>query len=439
MVEELARAQFAVVALTHASILSLSLGGAVLLAVLQTVAHRRDDVRLSGLVRWWAGLYVVNYVMGIGAGMLLELQFGLGFSGLVDRAGNVVGAVFAVETLTTFVVESTVLAAWTFGFGILPRRVHTALIWVVAGTALLSVFWALMANGFLQRPQGYALRSGQVVLTDPWAVLAGPELWVALGHVGGAAVAVAGFAVAGVSAWWLRRGPSATFEASARVGLLAGGAGTVVALVLGFASFSYLDEVQPAKRAALLARGSDRALLADLLQRYGPGTWTPPAWIVVPFVVMVVAGLSLLVVAVLALSAGEDDLEDPGAPTDAPGVTEPGATALSPAVLTTLVRVAPLPLLAVACGWLVREVGRQPWVVTGVLSTADAVTQRSTVEAATYLAVVAATCLALLALDLRLLTALAVRPPTVGLDPPSSHDPPPPGATLRDARAPAVP
>lgn len=428
MVEDLARVQFAAVAITHALVLSLSLGAAVVLAVLQTVAVRRDDARLLGLVRWWGGLYVVNYVVGIGAGMLLELQFGLGWSGLVDRAGDVVGAVFAVETLTTFVVESTVLAAWVFGFGILPRRLHTALIWAVAATALLSVFWALLANGFLQRPEGYAVRGERLVLVDPWAALGGPELWVALGHVAGAAVATAGFAMAGVSAWWLRRAGSRSFTASARTGLLAAAAGTAVALVLGFASLSYLDEVQPAKLAALLGRGGDPALAADLVASYGPGTWTPPGWLVVPAAVMVLVGVGLLGIAVVALSGGDDDLEGPRpAPED--GSSPPVFT---PGMLSLLVQAAPLPLVAVVSGWLVREVGRQPWVVTGLITTSEAVGDRSVTSAAVLLGVVVVACLALLALDLRLLATVAGRAPLHDLDGPL---PPPRDATLGDAVA----
>ena len=200
-----ARIQFAAAAVTHGLFASTTIGLIVIIALAQTVGVWRGDARLLALARAWAAPYVAVYALGIVAGMLLETQFGLNWSGLIDRAGNVVGAPFTIETLSTFVAESTLLALWTFGWDVLRPKWHLAIVWGIVLTALLSVFWSLAANGFLQHPRGYRVVDGTLVLTDFAALLRAPSLWIALLHIVGASLAVGAALVAGVGAARLRR------------------------------------------------------------------------------------------------------------------------------------------------------------------------------------------------------------------------------------------
>ena len=112
------------------------------------------------LTRFWGQLYVINYVLGIATGIVMEFQFGLNWSGLSRYVGNVFGAPLAIETLVAFFLESTFLGMWIFGWHRLPRGVHLALLWGVALTAYASAFWIMVANAWLQHPVGYEVRDG---------------------------------------------------------------------------------------------------------------------------------------------------------------------------------------------------------------------------------------------------------------------------------------
>ena len=382
-VELAARLQFAVAAVTHGVFSATTVGLITVIAVAQTLAHRRDSADLAALAARWVLPYVVVYAFGIVAGMLLELQFGLNWSGLLDRAGNVVGAPLTIETLSTFVVESTLLALWTFGWGVLGPRLHLVAVWGLAATAMLSEFWALVANSFLQDPRGYAVRSGTIVLSDFGALFTGATLWVSLAHVAGASCVVGGTLVAAVGAGRLRRAaprPEPADVAAVRIGAGVAGIGGVSTVVAGFQSLSYLQRTQPEKAASLAGDSVLRTTVAGALrQRYGAGDWLPPAWLVLPAIAMIVVGSLVVVVAVWSSVSGSEERPLHRSP-----------------VLRLLPAAFAGSLVALVCGWVVREVGRQPWVVHGLVSTADAVSGVGAVRSAATLGVVVVLSLATL-------------------------------------------
>ena len=154
---ELARWQFALTAGGHFLFVSLTLGLATVLAVLQTRATLRggQPVHLR-MVRFWGRLYVINYAVGIVTGLVMEFQFGMAWSGLGTYAGDVFGSSLALETVLAFFVESTFLALWLLGWGRFNKWVHLGVLWVVTLTAYLSAYWVLVTNGFLNRPAGHA-------------------------------------------------------------------------------------------------------------------------------------------------------------------------------------------------------------------------------------------------------------------------------------------
>ncbi|URN12449.1 cytochrome ubiquinol oxidase subunit I [Streptomyces radiopugnans] len=210
---DLARWQFALTAAAHFLFVSLTLGLATVVTAVQTwaVLRRgsggdggRDAAVRARMVRFWGQLYVVNYAVGIATGIAMEFQFGLAWSGLGHYAGDVLGASLAMETIVAFFVESTFLGLWIFGWNRFGPRLHCALLWVVTGTAYLSAYWILVANGFLNHPVGYARTAHGIELADAPAVLANPSTLLAFGHIAGGALLTAAFFVAGVSAYHLQ-------------------------------------------------------------------------------------------------------------------------------------------------------------------------------------------------------------------------------------------
>jgi cytochrome bd ubiquinol oxidase subunit I len=380
----LARLQFATTTGIHFLFVLLTLGLVTQLAFTQTRWAMTGQPVYERMTRYWGQLYVINYAVGIATGLVMEFQFGLNWSGLSRLTGDVFGAPLAMETLIAFFLESTLLGMWIFGWGRLSRGVQLVLIWGVAITAYLSAFWVMVANAFLQHPVGYRIDgSGQARLTDFGALLGNPNLWFALFHVIAAALVVGGFFTAGVSAWHFARRRArpaetpraerrtddsdwAVYRRSIRMGLRHAMIGSILVVGFGFAQFSYIDDTQPTK----LTTGAKAAQAqANMVAHHGPGNYLPPDWVSGALGMMIAAGMLFFVVTIAlhVLLAGDALIRW--------RVFRP--------VLWLLVVAIPIPMVVAITGWLVREGGRQPWAVYGLLKTADAV---SGVSASTMLA-----------------------------------------------------
>jgi cytochrome d ubiquinol oxidase subunit I len=347
----LARVQFALTAGTHFLFVALTLGLATLVALTQTRATVSGSAVHARMVRFWGQLYVVNYAVGIVTGLVMEFQFGLNWSGLSRVSGSVFGAPLALETIIAFFVESTFLGLWIFGWDRLNRWVHLALIWVVTLTAYLSAYFVLVANGWLQRPVGFEMVDGAARLTDAGALLANPTALLAFFHILFGGLLTAGFFMAGVSGFHLLRRTAEVefFRRSMRIGLLTVIVSVMPVVVFGGMQFRY---VQPTKSG-----GHDAAAaVADFTARFGPGEYMSPALARVGEGLMVTMWLLMMLVAAVAL------------------VKFPfGRWLVRGRVFHVLmISAVPLPYVAMISGWVFREVGRQPWMVYGVLKTEDA-------------------------------------------------------------------
>jgi cytochrome d ubiquinol oxidase subunit I len=412
----LARLQFAGTTGIHWLFVILTLGLVPLVAVMHTrAALARDPQARAGwerAARFWGQLYVINYALGIVTGLVMEFQFGLSWSGLSKFAGNVIGAPLALETLIAFFAESTFLGMWIFGWGRLRAGVHAALIWLVTLTAYASAYWILVANGFMQHPVGHEVRDGVAYLTDVGALLTNPSALLALGHIAMAALLTGGLFVAGVSTFHLAGGTSEAvfFRRALRTGTLVAAVAAYPAFAIGGIQYPQIAASQPMKLAFL--GGSEEpdvaGLAADMAARHGPGDYIPPAWVGAAQYVMLYLGYALFAIAVLALLMAHRDrivrsrplagIALVGAPLPL-GEFVGGLLFLEPgpyrwqiytgcvvlvAVLLgyghrlparlgyVLVAVIPLPFAASLAGWLVREVGRQPWIVYDELTVEQA-------------------------------------------------------------------
>ncbi|MFG3419608.1 cytochrome ubiquinol oxidase subunit I [Micromonospora sp. NPDC048063] len=344
----LARLQFATTTSIHFLFVVVTLGLVTLLVGLQTTAVLTGKPVYERLTRFWGQLYVINYVLGIATGIVMEFQFGLNWSGLSRYVGNVFGAPLAIETLVAFFLESTFLGMWIFGWHRLRKGVHLALLWGVALTAYASAFWIMVANSWLQNPVGYEVRDGVAHLTDFTALLTNPSLGMAFGHVVFAALLVGGMLMAAVSAWHLiRRTPDyALFRTSLRIGLVTAALSITMVQGFGFAQFGPVGQVQPTKFGGSPAAD---ALVADWTARFGPGDYTPPvlASVGLGFMILIGFGLGLLWLLL-------------------PLLWRDWAVRLRFPLWIILLAL-PLPFVAVILGWIAREVGRQPWVAYGLL------------------------------------------------------------------------
>lgn len=399
---DLARLEFALLAGIHFLFVLLTLGLGPVVAVLGTRwarAERRGDAARATVMetatRFWGQLYLVNYALGIAAGIVLELQFGLHFPGLLDVAGEVFGAPLAVETMVAFFLESTFLGLWVFGWHLLPRALHATLFWLVVVTGYASAFTVMVANGFLRNPVGYVMSDGVAHVTDPLALVLNPAALLSSFHVLGACLLAGGFVLVGVSASRLRRIPPGAadpaeevWRRSMRAGIWTGLVGGLLAQGFGYAQFTYLDT-------------------DDSLALY-PGV-VGSAWAVM----MEFANLAFLGGLVLAALLVKD-----------------GIFRLPPRFRDGFYRLlavlVPAPFVVGLLGWLSRELGRQPWVLAGELRTADVVSDQAASTVLLSLVVLVGIMGTLAVLDWWVLTRLAARGAqrlTLGA---------PPGEVLRD-------
>ncbi|MGV9775854.1 cytochrome ubiquinol oxidase subunit I [Streptosporangium sp. NPDC003464] len=359
---DLARLQFALTAGSHFLFVALTLGLATLVALMQTRATLTGSAVHRRMARFWGRLYVINYAMGIVTGLVMEFQFGLVWSGLTHFAGNVFGASLAMETLTAFFVESTFLGLWIFGWDRLNRWAHLGVLWVVTLTAYASAYWILVSNGFLQNPVGAEVVDGVLRLTEAAAVLTNPAALTAFGHILCGALVVAGFFVAGVSAHHLRRRTEEQefFRRSLRIGVF-----TALPALMATAAFGGVQfgTAQPMKLAVYRGAAQEVARLqAETAAAHGPGDYAPPAGLVQgsATTMMILFALMLLIAGLSALLA-----------------LFPWAVRRLRIWHVLLTAAVPLPFAAMLAGWVFREVGRQPWVVYGLLTTQDALGELS--------------------------------------------------------------
>ncbi len=398
----LSRLQFAIATYFHFLFVPLTLGLSLLVAIMQTIWYRTGDDDYRRMTRFWGKLFLINFAIGVVTGITLEFQFGTNWSRYSAFVGDIFGSLLAIEATAAFFLESTFIAVWFFGWDRLSKRMHLASIWLVAIAANVSAFWILVANAWMQSPVGYEIRNGRAELTDFFAVIGQKFAILEVAHTLGGAYILAGFFVLGISSWHLlRRQHVAFFTKSFRIAAVWALVFALFEVAQGHMNAEILSSKQPAKLAAMesqwetvsgapmnLIQWPDAAnernavetlavpRMLSLLAHYDPNSEVtglkafppedrPP---VLPtflsFRAMV--GLAFLFIALSGWAVLRRR-----APADG-----------NPLLLKVLVWSIPLPYLANELGWTLSEVGRQPWIVYGVMRTADAVSPLATIQVA---------------------------------------------------------
>jgi cytochrome bd ubiquinol oxidase subunit I len=444
---DLARLQFATTSLYHFLFVPLTLGLAPLVATMQTIWYRGGDEAWLRLARFFGTLMLINFAIGVATGLVQEFQFGMNWSIYSEFVGDVFGAPLAIEGLAAFMLESTFLGLWIFGWDRLSRRVHLATIWLVALGTWLSALFIIVANSWMQRPVGSDVVDGRAELTNVWELLTNRLAIWAYVHVLFVGLTTAAVVIFGVACWHLLRGRNQDlFRRAAKLALIVGVPVSAVNLWWGSHLGIVITDYQPMKIAAteaqwdtcqpcafslfqiggfseddqspsfsiqiprllsFLATGSFDGQVQGLnpLQaqdeaEYGAGEYIPPVrttyW---AMRIMAYAGsLVFFVLAACAFFLWR-------------GTFESKRWLLWAGVLTI-----PLPYVAALAGWVLTEVGRQPWIVWGLLRTADANSPSvSTTTIAFSLAIFAALYGALAIVDFVLMRRYArLDPPEVG-------------------------
>ena len=442
---DLARVQFATTSLYHFLFVPLTLGLGPLVAVMQTQWHRTGDERWLRLTKFFGTLFLINFAIGVATGLVQEFQFGMNWSVYSKYVGNVFGAPLAIEGLAAFFLESTFLGLWIFGWNRLSPRLHLATLWIAVLASWMSAYFILVANSFMQDPVGYKVANGQAELTSVWALLSSDWALYAFGHTIFAGLTAGAAVVFGVCCWHFARGRNVeTFKPAAKLALIV--LVPISAVNLGFGShFGILvTELQPMKISASEAQWDTCQPCAFSLFQVGGFTeddQTPSFSIQIPRMLSFLATGSLngQVEGLNELNQQYQRKYGRGQsylpPVEAiywsmRGMAYSGTLVFLIAALGAFfywrkrlaqvtwflwVAVAGsfLPFVAATFGWLLTELGRQPWIVQGLLRTRDA---NSPAVGTTWLVISLTTFIALylflLVLDIGLMRHYANVDPT---------------------------
>src|ERR1035437_2580154 len=204
---DLARGQFGITTVYHFLFVPLTISLAFIVAGFQTAWFRTGNEKYLKLTRFYGELFLINFAMGVVTGIFQEFQFGMNWSDYSRFVGDIFGAPLAIEGLLAFFLESTFLGLWIFGWDRLPPKLHAACMWLVAVGTLLSAYFILAANSWMQHPVGYRFNpvTGRAEMTDFVAVLTNKVQLVTFPHTMTGAYMVVGAFVMAVGLWHLRK------------------------------------------------------------------------------------------------------------------------------------------------------------------------------------------------------------------------------------------
>jgi cytochrome bd ubiquinol oxidase subunit I len=390
----LSRIQFGFVISFHIIFPAFTLGLAAWLATIEGARLATGNPIYRRVFDFWLKVFALSFGMGVVTGIVMAFQFGTNWGVLAQKTGSIQGPLLGYETFTAFLLESTFFGIMMLGRDRVSPRVYFFACCMVSLGTMFSSFWILANNSWMQVPLGHTIVDGKILPADWWAIITGPVMRVRWPHMLLAAFLTTGMSIAGCGAWWVLRG---IHRAEARV-MLHWGLGLVavmipVQLFFGHLTGEYVLKYQPAKFAAIEARWTneqpaaetliaipdpknERNLFAISVPKLGSmiasGSWTAPEVglesfpredrppVVIPFFgFRLMAGMGLLMLAISWL----------GNLLRVFGRLETTRWFMWGTFLSF-----PTGFIAILTGWYTAEVGRQPWVVYGLLRTKDAIT-----------------------------------------------------------------
>ena len=404
----LSRLQFALTTIYHWLFVPLTLGLGWFVAFMQTRYYQTKDETWHKMSKFWGKLFLINFAIGVVTGIVQEFQFGMNWSEYSRYVGDIFGAPLAVEALLAFFMESTFLGIWIFGENKVPEKVHLAAIWLAAIGSNLSALWILLANGWMQHPVGYVINEAnhRAELVNFFALVGNPKGWIFFWHTISDGLAMAAFLILAVSAYHIIRKQNVDFfKRSFNIAAVTGLIASVLIFLGGHTMGQYMYENQPMKFAAIEAHWETsqpadfsiitigdlsgkrevwswrmpavlsflacnnfdckvtgvNELQAQAEQQYGAGDYIP-LMVVTYWTFRIMMSFGFVMMGLTAFFVWANMRGD---------ITNAKWMKWVPAMLI-------LPYLANASGWILTEMGRQPWIVYGLLKVQDAVSPNLT-------------------------------------------------------------
>jgi cytochrome d ubiquinol oxidase subunit I len=396
---QLSRIQFAVTTLFHMLWPLISIGLALYMVIMEILWLRTKNDLYYRHIRFWSMIFLLTFGIGVASGIPLEMEFGTNWSRFSEASGEIMGNILGFEAAMAFALEAAFLAIFVFGWKRVSRGVHLFSTIMVFFGATLSAFWIMGANSWMQIPAGTELRNGEIVITNYFKAIFNPGLLTSFTHIWAACIETTVFLVAGISAWFiLRKRHADFFMRSFKVALVIAIFVTPTQIFLGDRSARAQFVYQPAKAAAMEANwhtnppgtGASWALIAipnraqqkndfaieipNLLSLLADRTFKgqvtglssiprenqPP--IVLPFYAFrIMVGLAFIMFFMMLWAVWYWYRK------------RLGAGSVPNIFWKTWLIASPIGYLATEMGWVVREVGRQPWIIYNLMRTSEGV------------------------------------------------------------------
>lgn len=392
----LSQLQFAATGMFHWIFVPLTLGLSILTAWMETKYVTTGDEMWLRMTKFWGKLFLINFALGVVTGITMEFQFGMNWSEYSRYVGDIFGAPLAIEATFAFFLESVFIGVWIFGWNKVSKKVHLTAIWLASVATNISALIILLANAWMQKPVGYVLRNNRAEMENFLTVLTNPYGWIKFTHTLLSGYALAAFLIMGVSAWHLlRNNENDFFKRSFKLAAVWAFVASLGVALTGDFHAVEIAKTQPTKFAAMESQwetkrgvGMNLLILPNVAQECNtvealcvPNALSMLAFhdpnaeikglkdfpkelrpMVTPtflsFRLMVGLGTFMILASLVAIFLSRrQNLER------------------QRWFLTLMVFAIPAPYLAEQFGWLVAELGRQPWIVYGVLKTADAVSK----------------------------------------------------------------
>ena len=394
----LSRLQFAITVLFHFIFVPLTIGLGAMVAGFELKYWKTREEKWKKLALFWGNLFKINFAFGIVTGFAMTFQFGTNWGLYSEFMGDVFASPLALEALIAFFLEGTFFGVWLFTSHKKAALKAVSMVLVSIGT-MISAIWIITANAFMQNPVGFQMAEdgSKIILSDFAAVLANPHLWYMLTHTLLAAYLLSAVFMVAVSGYFLlKKSNPDLFKTSMKLGIYVLIISALLLPGLGMFYGHYIGEAQPVKAAAMEAvwesgSGVPMYLIqipsdsqeSNLIQILGipnvgsflltgdfqgevtglrdvdPADRPPVALTFFSFRTMIILGMLFILEAVAGLYLIKTD----------PAMESPKSRKYMKLMMFSL----PLPYIAIAFGWAVAEVGRQPWIVYGLYRTSEAV------------------------------------------------------------------
>lgn len=349
VVEVLSRVQFALTIAFHFIFVPLTVGLILMIVLFEIRYYRSKDEKFKKLSNYFSDIFLINYAFGIVTGIAMTVQFGTNWSQYTIAMGDVFGSPLVLEAIIAFFLESTFNGIWLFRRNRLSSRARLITVLMIAVGTTLSALWIITANGFMQNPVGanvvdYVTASGDIIprmeLYSFAELVLNPYAWYMMIHNHLSAIVLSAFVVIAISSWHILKESkhAELFKTSAKYASWVLLIASILIPITGNAYLQFLNDVQPTKIDMILGLSSGG--LETVVR--------------IAFGIMVTLGTLFVVIALFTIVFFKRYLK-------------------SPTLQKIYIRLVPLPYIAILTGWMVTEMGRQPWIIYGIMRVSDGI------------------------------------------------------------------